>query len=212
MPDERTGVIYIATINQDKSYVGMTLDFPKRKKGHLKCNRTSPFHEAIRKYGADSIEWRILEDNIPQSRLSDREVLWIAFYDTYYNGYNATEGGSANPMDNPESRKKISDALKARVARGEHNTQDPESRARMSETAKAKAARGEHQSQNPKVRSKMSKTHKERHRRGEHQMQDPKVVSKMIATRSVNKVKKRFKDRVEAGQSFLFDMDLDNED
>ena len=206
---ERTGVIYIATINQDKSYIGMTVDFPNRKRRHLVESRKgtdSHFHRAIRKHGAESVEWRILEDDIPESRLPDREELWIAFYDTFYNGYNMTLGGETgmvagseaakkmsathkakaargeNPMQNPDIANKVSETLKAQAKIGEHFAQQPETRAKMSATMKAKAARGEHQSQQHEVRAKLSATHKARSLRGENPMQNPEIATRVSET------------------------------
>ena len=56
-----TGCVYIGTIN-DKSYIGYTRrDFEKRKEEHLKAKDDYHFHCAIRLYGPENVEWRILE-------------------------------------------------------------------------------------------------------------------------------------------------------
>ena len=47
-------------------------------------NDTSILHEAIRKYGEDSFAVEILEDNIEEEMLNEREIFWIKFYDTYH--------------------------------------------------------------------------------------------------------------------------------
>ena len=145
---ERTGVVYIATIN-DRSYVGQTLDFPRRKTEHLYAYGDTAISNAIRKHGADAVEWRILEADIPEKRLPDREVLWIGFYDTYHNGLNMTEGGDNNPMLNPENRRKASEVHQANVASGQHQAQQPEFKKKLSDTMLAKSARGECPMQNP---------------------------------------------------------------
>lgn len=116
----KTGCIYLATLN-DKSYIGHTTDFENRKRQHRQASTEMAFHNAIRKYGADAIEWRILEDDIPEHRLPDREELWIAFYDTYFNGYNLTEGGEVSPLSNPETAQRVADAVRQRVTDGTHN-------------------------------------------------------------------------------------------
>ncbi|MDE6409407.1 MAG: hypothetical protein K2K81_04065 [Muribaculaceae bacterium] len=54
-----------------------------------------PLSKAFRKYGVDAFEYKILEENIAFSKLDERERYWIAFYDTYYHGYNQTVGGGA---------------------------------------------------------------------------------------------------------------------
>ena len=52
------------------------------------------FHNAIRKYGAEDFTYEIIEDDIESIQtLNEREKYWIAYYDSYYNGYNSTLGG-----------------------------------------------------------------------------------------------------------------------
>lgn len=85
-------------------YVGQSVDLPTRHKTHMEydpfnvnCKEYNyPLSRGIRKYGENEYELIILEDNVPQEKLNDREKYWIAFYDTYFNGYNQTIGGS-NP-------------------------------------------------------------------------------------------------------------------
>ena len=236
---ERKGVIYIATVNQDKSYIGLTVDFPERKKQHLWHseigNSDTHFHNAIRKHGAESVEWRILEDDIPESRLPDREELWIGFYDTYYNGYNMTEGGQVSLMQNPEIAAKVSATHKAKSARGEHQSQRPETRAKISATKKAQAARGELPMQNPEIASKVavkiSATMKAKAARGELPSQQPEIAARVSATQKAKaahgelpsqkpetqlkmrqgKSRSRLRNQRESGQEFFLDMDLDED-
>ena len=55
------------------------------------------FHNAIRKYGTEDFNYEIIEDNITSSDiLNEREKYWIAYYDSYYNGYNSTMGGDGS--------------------------------------------------------------------------------------------------------------------
>lgn len=49
-------------------------------------------HKAIFKYGKKNFTFEIIE-KVPQKDLNDRERYWIAFYDSYKNGYNETIGG-----------------------------------------------------------------------------------------------------------------------
>lgn len=57
----------------------------------------SILNKAIRKYGGDHFTVQILEDNIKDSMLAEREKYWINYYQTYYlnnnHGYNMTFGG-----------------------------------------------------------------------------------------------------------------------
>ena len=95
------GVIYKATSKTSlKSYIGQTKNFEQRKKQHLQSPPLYPFQRALQKYGHQDFEWTILE-TCPLSKLDEREIYWIAYYDTYHNGYNATQGGdNANSLEN----------------------------------------------------------------------------------------------------------------
>ena len=90
------GYIYIISNDiNDKKYIGKTshtIDY--RWKLHLtqypyvKC----PLYSAFNKYGIEHFSINKIEecdDNI----LSEREIYWIKFYDSYNSGYNATLGG-----------------------------------------------------------------------------------------------------------------------
>ena len=150
-----TGMIYIATNQENlKSYIGQTTQsFEARKRAHLYKRADSCFHDALRKYPDEVWEWRVLEDDIPLHRLSDREVLWIAFYDTFHNGYNMTEGGGGaasqrelakqgkHPSQTPSFREKIRAYQLARAARGEHHSSDPAVRCRIALTEKRTRAK-----------------------------------------------------------------------
>ena len=86
-------------------YVGQTVDLDTRHKQHTKYDPFNinnrefnyPLSRGIRKYGEDAYELIILEDNLLKEQLDEREKYWIAFYDTYFNGYNQSIGGS-NPV------------------------------------------------------------------------------------------------------------------
>jgi hypothetical protein len=47
---------------------------------------------AIRKYGIDNFSFNIIEE-CKQNQLNERERYWIAYYNTFYDGYNQTLGG-----------------------------------------------------------------------------------------------------------------------
>lgn len=50
----------------------------------------------IRKYGLENFELTILEDNLTDEELDDKERYYIQKYDTYNHGYNLTTGGKPN--------------------------------------------------------------------------------------------------------------------
>ena len=97
-------LIYLATnkINQ-KKYVGQTKSwrFQKRIDEHLHFideQDHTAFHLAIKKYGEENFDWTILENDIPEDLVDEREKYWISYYNTYIHaehscGYNETFGG-----------------------------------------------------------------------------------------------------------------------
>lgn len=99
-------VIYAYKKKSDNKivYVGQTGDLDSRHKQHIKYDPYNsntreynyPLSRGIRKYGPDEYELVILEANIPNKKLDDREKYWIQFYNTYWEGYNQTPGGK-NP-------------------------------------------------------------------------------------------------------------------
>jgi len=61
------------------------------------------FHNAIRKYGIEDFIFEIIEDKIKtREELNDKEKFWIAYYDSYYNGYNSTFGGDGRQTRDDE--------------------------------------------------------------------------------------------------------------
>lgn len=50
----------------------------------------------MRKYNTTKDDFEIIESNIDSQNLAnEREIYWIAFYDSYHNGYNSTPGGQS---------------------------------------------------------------------------------------------------------------------
>ena len=92
------GIIYsILNKVNGKRYIGQTQqDLSKRWGQHIQESKTfsdRPLYRAISKYGVGMFTVRIIEEDIPIDKLSQRESYWIEQFDTYKNGYNATTGG-----------------------------------------------------------------------------------------------------------------------
>lgn len=90
--------------NKQIVYVGQTSDLYSRHKQHIDYDPFNPNNKeydyplsrGVRKYGQDYYELIILEENVLSTQMDERERYWIAYYDTYWHGYNQTPGGS-NP-------------------------------------------------------------------------------------------------------------------
>ena len=91
--------------NQKIVYIGQTVNLQERHYKHIKHDPFNvnikeyeyPLSRGIRKYGEEEYDLIILEENLKKEELNEKEKYWISFYDTYFNGYNQSTGGS-NPV------------------------------------------------------------------------------------------------------------------
>lgn len=97
--------VYMATFPNGKKYIGLTSNsFHERKLAHLALARKGEgklFHKAIRKYGEDSIKWKILQNNLSVENSKKVEQWMISLFGTrqFENGYNLTKGGDTCSKD-----------------------------------------------------------------------------------------------------------------
>ena len=99
-----------------KKYIGQSIDIKQRQYAHKssafneKANDyNSQFHQAIRKYGLENFDFEILAEisleDYSQELLNNLEKFFIKYYNSYKNGYNATEGGDDNPLRSQKGSK-----------------------------------------------------------------------------------------------------------
>lgn len=92
------GYIYIIKnkIN-NKVYIGQTLrSAEERFKQHMKPSnnkKSYKIYRAINKYGSENFYYEILEENVNENIINEREIYWIDLYDSFKNGYNSNVGG-----------------------------------------------------------------------------------------------------------------------
>lgn len=92
------GIIYkITNTENGKMYIGQTKQrlcdrWADHKKNFLTLQDNMAIHKAMYKYGKSSFVLEEIE-KCDNDLLDEREIYWIAFYDTYHNGYNSTPGG-----------------------------------------------------------------------------------------------------------------------
>lgn len=92
------GFIYKITNRvNNKVYIGQTrFTVEHRWNQHLrhfnKEHRQQPLYKAFQKYGTENFQIEALEE-VELEKLDEREIYWIAKYDSFKNGYNATIGG-----------------------------------------------------------------------------------------------------------------------
>ena len=101
-------VIYAYKRKTDEKivYVGQTVNLKNRHYRHIKidpgdCTLVEynyPLSRGIRKYGEDGYELIVLEEVKDIEKLNEREIYYIKKFNTYYDGYNQTIGGSNRVM------------------------------------------------------------------------------------------------------------------
>lgn len=99
-----------------KYYIGKSQDVPLRWKAHKNCAKNSSkdvfkssyFYRAIRKYGSENFEIRILFTCYDEHTLNSAEIFFIALFNStnWKIGYNSTHGGTGG-RQTEEVRRKI---------------------------------------------------------------------------------------------------------
>lgn len=95
----------IENLKNNKKYIGLTNNIARRRARHftdLKCNRhdNSFLQKEYNIYGQDSFSFEVVfEGDVTEQVISDKEKEYIAFYDSYRNGYNQNEGGNFGPSN-----------------------------------------------------------------------------------------------------------------
>ena len=100
----------MTSLTSGKSYIGKSINVERRIVKHLKDamkGSTLHFHRAIKCYGIDDFELTVLEQLFETD--NECEKYWIAYYDTYNNGYNMTLGGDGGYTGGfkPETLKRL---------------------------------------------------------------------------------------------------------
>ena len=93
-----TGIYKITNQLTGKSYVGQSVDIigrQRRNRSHAQFE-IKPLYCFIRKYGIENFKFEVIEECTVE-KLNEKEIYWIAYFDTYNNGYNQTTGGQGSP-------------------------------------------------------------------------------------------------------------------
>ena len=100
------GEIYVIVNDfDDKKYVGKAMyGAVHRWKEHIGTDlqNNQYIHKSMRKYGVEHFTYKILESNVDNSLLNEREKYWIKTLNTKAPyGYNMTDGGDGGPGRKP---------------------------------------------------------------------------------------------------------------
>lgn len=96
------GIYKITNDLNGKCYIGQSIHIEKRwtnEKADAKNQNSESYNtalsRALRKYGINNFTFEIIE-NCPIELLNEKEMYYIDYYNSYFNGYNSTTGGDAN--------------------------------------------------------------------------------------------------------------------
>lgn len=105
-----TGLAYIGQSKNIKNRINAHKQTAFNKSASNK-NYYCQFYKALREYGLENFELDILEECL-EEQLNERETYWIAYYDTFHNGYNMTPGGDGvkNNEGEKHPRHKLTEA------------------------------------------------------------------------------------------------------
>lgn len=90
------GIYKITNTINGLCYIGQSIDIITRWNKHRNyplSHSHYPLYQAFSQFGINNFLFEILEECSEQD-LDKKEIFYISFYDSYYNGYNQTKGGS----------------------------------------------------------------------------------------------------------------------
>lgn len=101
----------------NKVYIGQTVkDLEERKQEHIKSSTRgkSKFHKALKSYGVENFDWKIIDTAKTKEELNEKEIKYIQEYNSIENGYNMVEGGTGgyNKFAVEANKKKLGKKLK----------------------------------------------------------------------------------------------------
>lgn len=115
------GIIYkISNSVNDKVYIGQTRrPLAKRWKQHKQraVYGNQHLYLAMRKYGIECFSIEKIDEATSKEELDVKEEYWIKFFNSIKNGYNELPGGTANPMDNQDVKKKHDEKMSTQNTR-----------------------------------------------------------------------------------------------
>lgn len=95
------GIYKIQNKITNKIYIGQSNNLERRKVEHFNCSTPKQaIDKDIQKYGKDNFTYEVIE-YCSEKDLNRLEQYWIAYYDSFYDGYNNTKGGEFAFCGNP---------------------------------------------------------------------------------------------------------------
>ena len=171
MEDKICGIYMIKNKVNGNVYIGQAADIYERWEEHISLLRrgkhvNNHLQRAWNKYGDDNFEFSIVEE-CDENALNDREIYWIAEYDSHHNGYNQTLGGGGvrGFKHDEETKQRISESLKGDNAPWYGKRRSEETKVKIGQASKERWSNpgnhpmyGKHHTEESK--EKMSESHK----------------------------------------------------
>ena len=101
-------VYKITNLINNKSYIGVTKRNPNvRFKEHF-CNKNELLYKAKEKYGKNNFSLEIIESNISEDIIDEKERYYIQLYNSLVpNGYNLSQGGFVNKTISEQGKQRL---------------------------------------------------------------------------------------------------------
>lgn len=106
------GIYKIENLINHKKYIGQSVQIEKRWQRHKRTafdekdhSYQLPLYRAIRKYGLENFSFQVLEECLCEE-LDEKEIQYIKYFDTFFNGYNMTFGGNST-VGQKNSKEKV---------------------------------------------------------------------------------------------------------
>ena len=120
------GIYKIVNTLNNKCYIGQSINIQNRLIAHTMKSAGQYIDKSIQYYGKENFTFEVIE-KCSTDKLNEKEIYWIAHFNSYYDGYNQTLGGQNSPIGeyNPNSKlaeKDISDIRKRRFLCNEAKT------------------------------------------------------------------------------------------
>ena len=132
-------VVYMHISPSGKKYIGITCQKPEKRWGYgNKYEHNDHIKNAIKKYGWNNFEHKILFDNLTKEEAEQKEIELIAYYKSNQReyGYNIEPGGNHNGKKSQETIEKFRKA-RLGIKRG---PMSEETKQKLSEAMKGKPA------------------------------------------------------------------------
>lgn len=101
-------VYKITNLINNKIYIGITKRNPRIRLREHFSNKNELLYKAKEKYGRDNFLLEVVESNIPEDMIDEKERYYIQLYDSLIpNGYNLSSGGRSNKSISELGKQKL---------------------------------------------------------------------------------------------------------